>query len=281
MSRKISKPDLASRLNGLLKIDDLREFKKASWRELFLCWKAQHPDRPKKNPGPRPPEVEHVTEKILSPLWEELTPPYDELLWLPMDALDKLKPGDMISGDGGLIIITSHALTAAKSWRRMRFIVPVKAQCDIGVGDDPLVVKVQRDIGDNPARAKRLRQLQERRAKLQLRLAQNPQNSALVNQICEIEGMIKKVDDIGLHYHEGTLRKPVRGAALRFLMRVGALFQEMPPCLVDKRQTWLGKGNRVNAFHARREASLREKSTLSPAEFEARFATIRPLYVTK
>lgn len=110
-------------------------------------------------------------------------------------------------------------------------------------------------------------ELKKQHKKLQQRIKNNPNNSEFKKQIHDVE---EQIDNISLYRHEGRLAPYVRVEAIRFLLTVGVNWPEMPPCLVDKRQPWLGKEDRGRAFYTRQETLLRYQGSDTAEEFEER-----------
>jgi hypothetical protein len=242
-------------LRRIFEIDDIAEFKRVSLR----AWKDLHPARTRKKRGPQPPDVYWETVDVLRPLWERVIP-YTDLLRVNVKSLEKLQPGMTVklnaipvklpSGETVHLLpnepyieITAAVLRAVKQWKNLRL-------------KEDVVRRVRDAVGDNPARARRLQEWKDKLAKAKTRMKQNPNNPAYGRQVAEAEEGIVKIEQTSLYRHEDRLAPYVRDAAIRYLLTMGLSWHEMPPCLVDKRQPWLGKINRVNRFYDRQETFM-------------------------
>ena len=250
---------LFARLRDALRIADPYERGKTARREFELLLKAvNHTAPPRKKRGKSPPDVDAAVVVVLGPMLEAVLP-YSPLLGLSVTTIRRLKPDQTIelkqtpvqleSGetvilqpDEDRLTLTSQGVRALKQWKGLRIINVLR--------------KVQDAIG------KRVSGLQEE-------LKRVPDTRSYQKQRNDIQKQLAELEDI-IHRDEVRLSRHIRDAAIRFLLSVGLTWHEIPPCLVDKRQTWLGHGDRIRSFYDRQEVLLKYQGSDTAEEFEAR-----------
>lgn len=253
------------RLLDALKISDPIERTKAARRELELVLKALEGSSRKKR-GQQRPDVDAKVVAILRPMWEAVID-HGDLLRLSMDQLKKLKSGQtiglkpipiqvegktvLVQPNEQRITLTSQVLRVVKKWKGLRF-------------KEDVVRKVQVALGEHPARAKRRRELEEEFERLR-----SKNSHAYRTRINEVQRKIAELESTPVYRNEDRLAGYVREAAIRYLLSLGLTWWEMPPCLVDHRQTWLGKNN-IPHFYNRQKVLLKYDGSYTRKEFESR-----------
>ena len=244
-----------ARLRDALRIADPNERDKKARQEFELLLQGlNNTAPPRKKRGKQPPDVDVAVEDILRPMWEAVLD-YGDLLLLSRNDFNNLRPGQTFECKSMPIYIpksdktvyfqitlTSHALNAVKNWKGVRL--------------RDLVTKVQAAIG------KKVGELQEQ-------LKQIPDTRAYQKQRNDIQRQMAKLEDI-LRRDEARLSRHIGDAVIRYLLSIGVTWHEMPPCLVDNRQKWLGKKDRIQSFYDRQEVLLKYQGSDTVEEFEAR-----------
>jgi hypothetical protein len=218
-------------------LDDLRKEVLARPRHerRALLKELQRLERKKSGPQ-RPDEAIHATTQVIGHMWQGIIP-ISGLLYFTLEEL-KARQGKRVDTPYGSEEVTPQALEKIKRWRLLSL--------------KEVVAKVQDRLATD------LDELQ-------------PLSITSKKQRLMKEKHIRRLERI-LRYHDARLMPYVRDEAIRYLLTVNATWQEMPNCLIDNRQTWLGKKDKIGAFHQRQQTLHDYQGSYTREEFDEREA---------